>query len=359
MATRVKRNKINFKGKKVSIGIDIHKKSWRITALVEEEIVMAITLSRPNYDSFRKVLARFKGNHVRIAYEAGPCGFDLYDRLTGDGIECIVTPPSLIPTESGNKVKTDKKDSLKLAQLLEKNMLKEVWVLSPEERAHRQLARTRRQIVNHRSDVMRQIKSLLLFNSIEIPFKSSQHWTGPFMKWLRELDLGSEYLNRSLKALVDLYEYLNAEKKTLTNDVLKLAEEEKYAQRVSLLTTIPGIGTLTAIEILVEIQDITRFKTVDELAAFLGVTPSQYSTGEHIRMGHITHAGNDRVRTNLVESSWTLIGKDPGLRSKYDRIKQRRGGKRAIVAVARSLSARIRRILLDEVPYELDFQKAA
>ena len=359
MAKKVKPNKINFKGKKISIGIDVHKKSWSITALIESEIVMAITLSTPTYDSFTKVLAKFKGNYVRIAYEAGPCGFDLYDRLTADGIECIVTPPSLIPTESGNKVKTDKKDSFKLARFLEKDILKKVWVLSPEERAHRQLVRTRRQIVNHRSDVMRQIKSLLLFNSIETPFKSTQHWTGSFMKWLRELDLGSEYLNRSLKTLVDLYEYLNAEKKRLTCEVLELAQREKYAKRVRLLTTIPGIGPLSAIEILVEIQDITRFKTADQLAAFLGLTPSQYSTGEYIRMGHITHAGNGRVRTVLVESCWTLIGKDPGMRPKYDRIKQRRGGKRAIVAVAKSLSARIRRILLDQVPYELDFKKAA
>ncbi|MBW1868993.1 MAG: IS110 family transposase, partial [Deltaproteobacteria bacterium] len=260
--------------------------------------------------------------------------------------------PSLIPTESGNKVKTDKKDSLKLARLLESNMLKAVWVLSPEERAHRQLVRTRRQILNHRSDVMRQIKSLLLFNSIEIPFKSTQHWTGVFMNWLLKLDLGHEALNRSLMAQVDLFNYLNDEKKILTKDVLQLAKDEKYAQRVALLTT-------SAIEILVELQDITRFKTADELAAYLGLTPSQYSSGEHIRMGHITHAGNSRARTTLVECCWILIGKDPEMGRKYERIKNRRGGKRAIVAVARNLSGRIRRILLDEVPYQLDFQKAA
>lgn len=112
-------------------------------------------------------------------------------------------------------------------------------------------------------------------------------------------------------------------------------------------------------EILVELQDITRFNSADELAAYLGLTPSQYSSGEHIRMGHITHAGNDRVRTTLVESSWILIGKDPSMRWKYETIKLRRGGKRAIVAVARILSARIRRILLDQVPYEVGFQKAA
>ena len=359
MASKVKKNKINFKGKMVNIGIDMHKRSWRITALVEGDIVMALTLAKPGYDSFKKILSQFKGNHVRIAYEAGPGGFDLYDRLTVDGIECIVTPPSLIPTESGSRVKTDKKDSIKLAKLLESNMLKKVWVLSPEERAHRQLVRTRRQIANHRSDVMRQIKSLLLFNSIEIPFKSSRHWTGAFVKWLQELDLGNQYLNRSLKALLDLFEYLSAEKKRLTKDVLKLAKEEKYTRRIKLLKSIPGIGCLSAIEILVEIQDITRFKTADELAAYLGLTPSQYSSGAHIRMGHITHAGNDRVRSTLVESSWILIGKDPHMRCKYEDIKHRRGGKRAIVAVARNLSIRIRRMLLDQVPYELDLQNAA
>ena len=132
-----------------------------MTALVEGEVAFTGTLAKPNYDSFRKLLTRFEGNYVRIAYEAGHRGFGLYDMLTADGIECIVTPPSLIPTESGSRVKTEKKDSLKLAKLLESNMLKKVWVLSPEKRAHRQMVRTRSQIVDHRSDVMRQIKSLL------------------------------------------------------------------------------------------------------------------------------------------------------------------------------------------------------
>ena len=358
MASKVKDNKFNFKGKTVNIGIDMHKISWRVTALVEGDTVLAITLANPNYDTFEKIISRFKGNHVRIAYEAGPGGFDLYDKLADDGIECIVTPPSLIPTESGSKVKTDKKDSYKLARFLESGMLKEVWVLSPEERAHRQLVRTRRQIANHRSDVMRQIKSLLLFNSMDVPFKSAR-WSGPFMNWLVNLDLGYDSLNRSLKALVDLFNYLSAEKKRITEDILELAKEEKYAKRVELLESIPGIGTLSAMEILVEIQDITRFKTADELAAYLGLTPSQYSSGEHIRMGHITHAGNKRARTTLVESSWILISKDPEMKRKYQRIKNKRGGKRAVVAVARNLSGRIRRMLLDQVPYELNFQKAA
>lgn len=356
---KIKKSKVNFKGKVVNVGIDMHKRSWRITALVEGDIVMAVTLGMPKYDSLKKLFAQFEGNTIRVVYEAGPGGFDLYDRLTVDGIECIVTPPSLIPTESGSRVKTDKKDSYKLAKLLESNMLKRVWVLSPEERAQRQLVRTRRQIVNHRSDVMRQIKSLLLFHSIEIPFSSKQHWTRPFVKWLHELDFGDQYLNRSLKALVELFDYLSSEKKTLTKEVIQLAKEEKYAHKVRLLKSIPGIGGLSAIEILVEIQDISRFNTADELASYLGLTPSQYSSGERIRMGHITHAGNDRVRTTLVECSWIFIAKDSQMRRKYEKIKRRRGGKRAIIAVTRTLSARIRRLLLDKVPYQIGFQKAA
>ena len=141
MAKKVKQNRVNVKGKVVNIGVDMHKVSWRITALVEGSIVMATTISRPDYKAFRKLLTQCEGNTIQVAYEAGPVGFDLYDRLTVDGIECIVTPPSLIPTESGNRVKTDKKGSYKLARLLESNMLKRVWVLSPEERAHRQLVR--------------------------------------------------------------------------------------------------------------------------------------------------------------------------------------------------------------------------
>lgn len=172
-------------------------------------------------------------------------------------------------------------------------MLKKVWDLSPEERAHRQLVRTRRQIVNHRSDVIRQIKSLLLFHGIEVPFPSRQQWTDCFIKGLHEIDLGDEYLNTSLKALVRLFDYLNSEKKRLTHEVIELARKEKYASKVKLLKSIPGIGALSAIEILVEIQDMSRFETSVELAAFLGLTPSQYSSGEHIRMGHLTHMGNE------------------------------------------------------------------
>ena len=115
MKKRLNADTMNVNGKTVNVGIDVHKVSWHVTALVEGVIVESATI-KPCYRVLKKLLARFVGGTIRIAYEAGPTGFSLYDDLTADGMDCIVVPPSLIPVESGNRVKTDKRDSRKLAQ---------------------------------------------------------------------------------------------------------------------------------------------------------------------------------------------------------------------------------------------------
>ena len=145
-----------------------------------------------------------------IFFAAGPCGFWLYDRLIEDGIETIIVPPSLIPIESGNKVKTDKRDSRKLARLLESQMLKRVYVLTEEDRADRELLRTRRQVLEHRSDVARQIKSKLLFHGIASPC-STKTWTQGYLRWLKELTFERKVLRMSFNFLVELYDYLTAQ----------------------------------------------------------------------------------------------------------------------------------------------------
>jgi transposase len=153
------------RSKSVFIGIDVHKESWQVTVRAEEEEVFHGRLPS-DYHALDRLIARLLKCTIKVAYEAGPRGFWLYDKPTADGIDTIVVPPSLIPVESGNKVKTDKKDSRKLVHLLEKKMLKQVYVLSEEDRADREFLRTRRQVLEHRSDVMRQIKSKLLFHGL-------------------------------------------------------------------------------------------------------------------------------------------------------------------------------------------------
>ncbi|MDI6767369.1 MAG: IS110 family transposase, partial [Bacteroidota bacterium] len=154
---------------------------------------------------------------------------------------------------------------------------------------------------------------------------------------------------------LELFHYVDAQYKALTLEIEHMALTEKYRERVRLLTTIPGIGIFTAMAILVELQDIERFRRADQLASYLGLTPSQRSSGERIRMGHITHCGNPRLRARFVESSWTLIRYDEGARKIYERIKHQTGSsKKAITAMARRLAIRARRVLIDKKPYTLN-----
>jgi transposase len=338
------------RGKAVYVGIDVHKESWQVTIQAEGEEVFHGRLPS-QYHALKSLFDRFSNQNIKVAYEAGPCGFWLYDKLTADGIETIVVPPSLIPIESGNRVKTDKRDSRKLANFLERNMLKRVHVLTEEERADRELVRTRRQIVEHRSNVARQIKSKLLFYGIESPFPSKNHWSKMYIRWLREIASTHKGMGLSIDFMIDLYEQLSDQIKKITKEVIELTNNEKYSHKIALLKSIPGVGMLIAIEILVELQDMRRFKSAEKIASYIGLTPSEYSTGQYTRQGRITRCGNKRVRTSLVEGSWILIYRDPVMRFKYERLKERKGGKRAIIAIARHLIILMRRMLINNEPY--------
>lgn len=351
MKREYQEKEILARGKDIYIGIDVHKDSWHVT--IRAGGIELVTVSmQSGYHALRKLLQRFEDCKIKVAYEAGPCGFWLYDRLMSEGIETIVVPPSLIPVESGNRVKTDKRDSRKLARLLESNMLKRVHVLTEEERAQRELVRTRRQLIEHQCDVARQIKSKLLFYGIRSPFIGSR-WTKSYLAWLKGLIFEQEILKKSFERLIELYEYLTVQIKEISKEVVGLSWSEKYLKRVELLRSVPGIGILSAMEILVELQEVGRFKSSRHLASYIGLTPSEYSTGQLIRQGGITRCGNKRIRTALVESSWILIGKDPFMQMKYRRLKNAKGGKRAIIAIARKLIIRLRRMLLTNIPYRI------
>lgn len=352
MKREYQKKEILARGKDVYIGVDVHKDSWHVTIRAEGGELLTVSM-QSSYHAFKKLLGRLEDCKIEVAYEAGPCGFWFYDHLRADGIDAIVVPPSLIPTESGNRVKTDKHDSRKLARLLEGNMLKRVHVLTEEERAQRELVRTRRQLVEHQSDVARQIKSKLLFYGIKSPFPGRGKWTKNFLAWLKGLILKEGTLKKSFERLIELYEYLRVQIREISKEVIALSQSEHYVRRVDLLRSVPGIGILSAMEILVELQDVDRFTSARHLASYIGLTPSEYSTGQLIRQGGITRCGNKRVRTALVESSWILIGRDPYMYMKYLRLKNAKGSKRAIVAIARNLIVRLRRMLLTNEPYKM------
>jgi len=279
-------------------------------------------------------------------------GFRLHDRLVAHGISCIVTPPSLVPQEYGNRVKTDRRDSRKLAHLLAKGLLKRVWVPSEEELYHRQVIRRRRQLVRDRVRTQSRIKAELRFYGIHLE-EPRGGWTQMYFESLRTINFGNRWMQESFNRLLEQYEFLTAQIDKQTKLLRQLSETELYQKRAEILQSIPGIGVISAMELLLELQDVSRFRRAEQLAAYVGLTPSQYSSADKVRMGRITGIGKNTLRSLLVEASWTLIRKDQAMREKYDRIKIRSGGKRAIVAIARTLLLRMRRMLLDKQAYSL------
>ncbi len=338
------------RGKPIYVGMDVHKQSWVVTVLCEGEEVFHATMV-PNCDALVERLREFGAREVHTVYEAGPTGYGLHDALEGAGFDSTVTPPSLVP-RIGGRVKTDRRDSRKLAAMLAGGFLRRVSVPTPEERAHRQLLRTRNQIEHHRRQAQVQIKSLLLLHGKRAPGSLHEQWRDGHIQWLDGIEWNSPELKTSVEALLQLYRQLTERYRALTKEIEALALSEKYRERAALLVGIPGIGVFTAMSILIELQNIARFHRADQLASYLGLTPSQHSSGERVRMGHITRCGNYEIRTRLVESSWTLIRYDLEARATYERIKHQTGsGRKAITAIARRLALTIRRMLLEHQPY--------
>jgi transposase len=231
-------------------------------------------------------------------------------------------------------------------------MLKGVWVPSEAERCHRQVIRRRRQLVRDRVRAQSRIKAELRFYGIHLE-EPRGGWTKIYVETLRRLRCGNRWMQESFHRLLEQYEFLSAQIDKQTQLLRELSETALYRERVEILESVPGIGMISAMELLLELQDVSRFRRAEQLAAYVGLTPSQYSSADKVRMGRITGIGKNTLRAILVEASGKLITKDQAMREKYDRIKIRSGGKRAIVAIARTLLLRMRRRLLDKQAYTL------
>lgn len=341
--------KSKWLGVRLFVGIDLHRISWHVTVRTGNGEVFSGSIPG-RWESLVLLLERYRGAVIDVVYEAGYFGFWLHDHLEEYGAHCTVTPPSLIPQEYGNRVKTDSRDSRKLAQLLAKGMLKRVWVPSAQERSHRQVIRRRRQLIGDRVRTQNRIKALLRFHGIELA-EPRGRWSKHYVENLRRLHWQDRYLQATFGQMLETYEFFCTGIEQQTTLVKELSENELYRERVRILRTMPRMGVLSAMEILLELQDVSRFRDAKQLAAYVGLTPSQYSSAQKVRMGRITAIGKNSVRSTLVEVAWQLIGKDGALRQRYDQLKVRCGAKRAIVAIARILLLRIRRMLLDGTTY--------
>jgi len=328
----------------LAMGIDVAAKHLAITVMSSGSVLKQATIAhtRPAIESF---LARFPGCHIRAAYEAGCFGYWLHDTLVELGVMVTVTPPSLLERAPGERVKTDRRDSVKLAEQLGAGRLKAVAIPSKEERATRQLVRTYEQLKQTRVQAMVRIRSFLEFHHIEVPPEAGRKWTGAFVGWLETFGFegmaGPEYLRRSLDALVHVYLDLTGQVGQFKKEIGRLAKTKRYERAVTVLESTRGVGTLSAMTVLVETRNVRRFATSQEFVSNLGLVPSEHSTGDARHQGHITRTGNRHIRGILVECAWTWIRYDEAAYAVYRRIARRREPKRAIVAMARRLAVKM------------------
>jgi len=286
----------------------------------------------------RRLKRRCKGRIV-CCYEAGPLGYGLQRTLESLGVECVVIAPSLIPSKPGDRIKTDRRDALKLAELLAAGLLTEVHVPTPEQEAIRDLCRARESVKGDQKRIQHRLSKFLLRRAIRWT-RGRKMWTGVHRQWLRGLHLehpaDQDILNDHLLALEQNEGRLTA----LDEKLDHWATQEPYAEAVGGLRCFRGVDTLTALSVVAEIHDWRRFASPRALMAYLGMVPSESSSGGKFQRGGLTKAGNRRVRRLLIEAAWHYRHR-PSVG--YRLAKRREGQPPEVIAVADRAQQRLHR----------------
>jgi len=239
---------------------------------------------------------------LRVCYEAGPSGYDLYRQFTALGIPCQVMAPALTPRRPGDRIKTNRRDAAKLVRLFRAGELTPIRVPDEAQEAVRDLLRCREDV---QEDLLRWRHRLGKFLARHgRVYRDGRNWTQRHWTWLRGQHFPLPALERTLTEYRFTVEQLLARVADLDREIAALAETERYREPVGWLRCFRGIDTLGALTILIEIGDFPRFRTPRELMAYLGLVPSEASTGEDARRGSITKAGNTHARRVLVEAGW-------------------------------------------------------
>ena len=359
MKTQVKQ--IDFTGQNIYAGFDVHKKSWKVTIMAEDVYYKTFT-QPPNPEILYNYLKNnFPGGNYHSAYEAGFCGFWIHDKLSSYGIKSIVVNPADIPTTNKERVqKEDKRDSRKIARSLSSGTLIPIYTPSIQTQKNRSLMRTRAMLVKDFVRYKNRIKSFLFFYGINIDeafADPKKHWTQRFMSWLESLEIDGGSGKESLQVLISECKNLRTLIFKVTKQIRELSQSATYQEEVYLLKSVPGIGIITAMTILTELETLDRFKNLDKMCGYIGLVPSTKSSGEKEKSGNITPRGHGVLRNAVIESSWTAIRKDPSLLKSYLIYCKRMDSNKAIIKIAKKLLSRIRFVLANNKPYECLIEK--
>jgi transposase len=339
-------------------GLDVSKKSISVTFTNHQGFIRSLNMPHKAEHLLNYVRKHFPDQKIAFVYEAGPTGYGLYDGLAAQAYPCLIAAPSMIPRAPGQRVKTNRLDSKALSENLRGGQLKSIHVPSPTYRQLRHLTQLRDVLVSELAGMKQRIKSLLLFEGTEFPpAPPGSQWSFLVKDKLRKLPC-SGTVRFKLDQLLDSLEFNEKQVlKTITEIRRFCRNDPELSQCMKYLMTISGIGWITASQLLARIGDWRELNNIRQLAGFLGLVPTEHSTGERIDRGSITRTGDERLRSKLIQASWSAIRQDGELREFFRSVCRKHprevASRVAIVAVARKLSVRISVVLMKQRPYEV------
>lgn len=286
------------------IGLDVHKDSIVIAVAENGREPAYVHGEVPNdWSMLRKTLKRLASGHLpRCCYEAGPCGYGLYRKMKEAKIDCIVVAPSLIPVQAGKRIKTDRRDARKLAHFLRSGDLTEIFVPDEEAEAIRDLERAREDAKKAQRVARQQLGNFLLRHGRRWP---DSNWTQKHLDWIRQQKFQHQAQQRVLVDYIKTFEEATEREEQLVKDLAELVRQTKLYPLIRALQAFRGIRLITAVTIAAELVDLQRFGSPRQLMAFLGLVPSEHTSGPTQHRGKITRTGNTHVRRILVEAAWS------------------------------------------------------
>jgi transposase len=339
-------------------GLDVDKRSISVTFTDHDRFLKSLRMPYSAEHLLNHVRKHFPNKKVAFVYEAGPTGYGLYDGIVAQGYPCLIAAPSMIPKAPGQRVKTNRLDSRSLSENLRGGQLKSIHVPSLLYRELRHLTQLRDVLVSELAGMKQRIKSLLLFEGIEFPpAPAGSQWSFLVKDKLRKLPC-SGTVRFKLDQLLDSLEFNEKQVLKAIREIRRFCQNDpELSQCMQYLMTLPGIGWITASQLLARIGDWRELNNIRQLGGFLGLVPTEHSTGERTDRGSITRTGDERLRSKLIQASWSAIRQDGELREFFRTVYRKHprevASRVAIVAVARKLSVRVAVVLMKQRPYEV------
>jgi len=306
----------------IFIGLDVHKATISVAVAAGErggDVRHWGTI--PNRaETIRKLAGKLggEGRHLHFCYEAGPCGYGLHRQLTEMGHDCTVVAPSLIPVKAGDRVKTDRRDAVMLAKLHRAGELTAVWVPDAAHEAMRDLVRARATAMRVTGKARQHLQGFLLRHGRVYPGKKG--WTKAYRRWLTTVRFDHPAQQIVLQDYIHAVADAEARVERLTTQIAEFLPDWDLAPVVEAVQAMRGVAFIVAVTVVAEVGDFHRFGNPRQLMAYLGLTPSEHSSGASVRRGGITKAGSGLARRALVEGAWSYRMQARVSRKLYDRI---------------------------------------